>query len=525
MTDAVSASPEFRPLLHFTPPKGWMNDPNGLVHHAGQYHLFYQYYPHDTVWGPMHWGHASSGDLVHWTHRPVALTPDEHGMCFSGSAVVDWQHAFVPECEITTAPRKAECGTLRADMITPLVAFFTRHVPGGSPERDHQSQAMAASRDGGRSWQMRDAAILDNPGLQDFRDPKVFWHAESEHWVMILTEGQELGIYRTQGGADWEKVSVFGAEYGAHDELAWECPDLFPLPVDGRGGADHQSGAESLEERWVLMVGVQRGGPARGSGTQVFIGDFDGIRFTPHQAPETVTWFDQGADCYAAQSWSDHPGERLVIGWMSNWLYAHETPTGDWRGAMTIPRALSLARDEGGKGYELRQTIPDRVRDSAMALDALVVPRKPAPGSVLALGEAEAALAEFRLDLAPGAAVVLRPFGDDSLIYRLEGLDSSLAVTVERTAPRDLGGDPYGDPCVNDSAALSEHFPHRTQYHLPAGPRIACQLLRDRCSAELFIDDGRLVITELAFPNEALPMTLSVEQGEVGLGAVSGRHW
>jgi fructan beta-fructosidase len=272
-----------------------------------------------------------------------------------------------------------------------------------------------------------------------------------------------------------------------------------------------------LEERWVLMVGVQQCGPAGGSGTQVFIGDFDGIRFTPQQAPETVTWFDHGADCYAAQSWSDHPGERLVIGWMSNWLYAHQTPTGDWRGAMTIPRALSLTRDEQGEGHVLRQAIPDRVRDSALALDAVVVPRRPAPGSVLELGEAEAALAEFRLDLAPGAAVVLRPFGDDSLVYRLEYLDTGLVVSVERAAPP--------DPEASQADALSEHFPHRSHYHLPAGQRIACQLLRDRCSAELFIDDGRLVITELAFPNEPLPILLSVEQGDVGLSAVSGRHW
>ncbi|WP_458526986.1 glycoside hydrolase family 32 protein [Onishia taeanensis] len=531
MTDAVSSSPACRPLLHFTPPKGWMNDPNGLVHHAGQYHLFYQYYPDDTVWGPMHWGHASSGDLVHWTHRPVALVPDERGMCFSGSAVVDWEHAFVAECEITTTPRKAECGTLRADMVTPLVAFFTRHVPGGAPERDHQSQAMAVSQDGGRSWQAREASILDNPGLQDFRDPKVFWHAESEHWVMILTEGQQLGIYRTQGGADWEKVSTFGAEYGAHDDLAWECPDLFPLPVEGTGdvgqpgddGAGGDDGVAAMEERWVLMVGVQRCGPAGGSGTQVFIGDFDGIRFTPHQAPETVTWFDVGADCYAAQSFSDHPGERLVIGWMSNWLYAHETPTGDWRGAMTIPRALSLHRDEHRKdaGYVLRQALPDRVRDSAVALDALVVPRQPAPGSVLALGEAEAALAEFQIELAPGAAVALRPFGDDSLIFRLARGDTGLVVTVERAAPSGLSGE-LGD---NDSPALLAHFPHRTHYPLPAGPRIACQLLRDRCSAELFLDHGRLAITELVFPGEPLAMTLSVERGDVGLGAVSGWHW
>ncbi|WP_192036215.1 glycoside hydrolase family 32 protein [Halomonas sp. YLGW01] len=513
MTDAASSSPEFRPLLHFTPPKGWMNDPNGLVHHAGQYHLFYQYHPDDTAWGPMHWGHASSRDLVHWTHRPVALTPDERGMCFSGSAVVDWRHAFVPECEITTAPRKTECGTLRADMVTPLVAFFTRHLPGGSPERDHQSQAMAASRDGGRSWQVREAAILDNPGLQDFRDPKVFWHAQSEHWVMILSEGQELGIYRTRGGAGWKKVSVFGAEFGAHDALAWECPDLFPLPImKGEG-----TGLESGEERWVLMVGVQRCGPAGGSGTQVFIGDFDGIRFTPHQAPETVTWFDKGADCYAAQSFSDHPGERLVIGWMSNWLYAHQTPTGDWRGAMTIPRTLSLHREEGSERYVLHQAIPDRVRDSAAALDALIVPRRPPPGSMLELGEAEAALAEFQLTLATGAAVALRPFGDDSLIVRLEGVGAGLDITVERTAPVEVD--------VAAAADLIEHFPHRTRHFLPGGRRIACQLLRDRCSAELFIDEGRLVITELAFPSVPLAMTLSVEQGEVGLGAVSGRHW
>jgi len=299
-----------RPLLHFTPPANWLNDPNGLVYYAGKYHLFYQYHPHSLDWGPMHWGHATSANLLDWEHQPTALAPDENGMIFSGSAVVDWRN---------TAGFGAEA----------LAAIFTHHLEPGHLE----SQSLAFSLDQGQTWQKYSGnPALPNPGLRDFRDPKVFWH--NDHWVMCLAAGREIRFYASPNLKDWNFSGVFALKNEPLNGV-WETPDLFPLPVAGTNPI-----------RWVLTLSQSAEAPAGGSGSRCCIGYFDGSTF---QA-ESTHWLDYGPDFYAPQSWSDTPdGRRITLGWMSNWQYARQTPApGGWRGMFSLPRELRLVTTENG---------------------------------------------------------------------------------------------------------------------------------------------------------------------------------
>lgn len=303
-TDAPYREP-FRPQYHYTPPCGWMNDPNGLVYYEDEYHLFYQFNPADIVWGPMHWGHAVSRDLVHWETLPIALYPDEIGPIWSGSVVVDAQNTsgLVPGGG--------------------LVAVYSY---------ENQSQGVAYSTDAGRSW----VKYAGNPVIRaladDFRDPKVFWYEPSEQWIMVIAAGHEVQVFASPDLLEWEMTSRFT---GGHVVGVWEVPDLFPLEIEG-------------ETKWVLLVSVGAMAPAGGGGVQYFIGDFDGQSFTPDD-PSTILWLDYGPDNYAGTIWNNAPDDqRIYIGWMSNWLYAAATPTSIWRGTSTLPRELRLVRTPEG---------------------------------------------------------------------------------------------------------------------------------------------------------------------------------
>lgn len=309
-----------RPQFHFSPKEKWMNDPNGMVYHKGEYHLFYQYYPDSTVWGPMHWGHTVSTDLVHWTHLPIALYPDSLGMIFSGSAVAD---------------EKNSSGFGTPDN-PPLAAIFTYHATEKEKQgrNDYQTQGLAYSVDNGRTWTKYDSnPVIKNPGMRDFRDPKVFWHEGSKKWVLILVAGDHAELYGSQDLKSWSKLSEFGKEYGAHGGV-WECPDLFQLTVEGEP-----------TQKWVMIININPGGPNGGSGTQYFLGEFDGEEFTCDTEKTKTSWIDYGPDNYAGITWSNAPGDRKIfIGWMSNWAYAQLVPTSPWRSANTIPRELKLVR-------------------------------------------------------------------------------------------------------------------------------------------------------------------------------------
>lgn len=311
----------FRPQYHFTPVSKWMNDPNGLVYENGVYHLFYQYYPDAIVWGPMHWGHATSKDLVHWEHQPIALFPDELGYIFSGSAVVDSKNT-------------SGLGSLDTP---PLIAIYTYHDPKGEQQgrTDFQYQGLAYSLDHGATWEKyeNNPIIPNENSIRDFRDPKVFWNEQLNAWTVVLVAGDHMQLWNSSNLLDWEFMSDFGKDVGAHGGV-WECPDLFELKVEGTD-----------QSKWVLLISINPGAPNGGSGTQYFVGDFDGTRFTTDQ--NESKWIDLGTDNYAGVTYNGlGDDKRVIIGWMSNWSYAQETPTKKWRSAMTLPRQLGLKKVE-----------------------------------------------------------------------------------------------------------------------------------------------------------------------------------
>ena len=319
---------DYRPNFHFTPPLHWMNDPNGLVYYKGEYHLFYQYNPGGSTWGPMNWGHAISTDLFNWQDLSIALTPDNLGTIFSGSAVVD---------SLNTS------GFQSGDEL-PLVAIYTS-------AGTMQSQSVAYSNDKGRNWtKYSNNPVLPNHGVNDFRDPKVSWYAPLNRWIMALATGNKISFYSSADLKSWTFESDFGIGFGAHGGV-WECPDLFQMKVEGTN-----------LKKWVLIVSINPGGPNGGSATQYFTGNFDGKTFT---ADSNVTsWVDYGTDNYAGVTYSNLPtadGRRIMIGWMSNWNYAGLVPTTSWRSTMTVPRVVTLI--QYGTSFKLRFNPVDELKN------------------------------------------------------------------------------------------------------------------------------------------------------------------
>ncbi|MDR0895619.1 MAG: glycoside hydrolase family 32 protein [Prevotellaceae bacterium] len=440
----------YRPAYHFTPASGWMNDPNGMVYVDGEYHLFYQYNPADIVWGPMHWGHAVSTDLMHWTHLPVALYPDSLGTIFSGSAVIDKEN---------TAGFGANA----------LVAIFTS--AGKS-----QTQSIAYSTDRGRTFTKYAGNPVLTDSVPDFRDPKVFWYEPLKRWTMILAVGQEMRIYSSPDLKAWTYRSSFGAGQGAHGGV-WECPDLFELPGEGTD-----------ETRWVLLCNLNPGGPFGGSGTQYFTGTFDGNSFTNEAPGEVTKWMDWGKDNYATVTWSNAPRQRrIALGWMSNWQYADKVPTQHFRSANTVPRDLSLYRRADGGIY--LQSAPSSelfaLRGKAKKQAAITVDRTYNVGELLA---------------------------DTDGVYELEMTLTDLTAEVAGFALFNDGGDRvdcyynqmeralYFDRTKSGPTAFSPDFPAVTSAPVEQGDTLSLRLLVDRASIELFINGGREVMTNLVFP-------------------------
>jgi len=354
-----------RPKIHFTPRQGWMNDPNGMVYNNGVYHLFYQHNPDASVWGPMHWGHATSRDMITWKHEPIALYPDSLGTIFSGSAVVD----------VNNTSGLAPKGKI------PLVAIFTYHnqAMADKGRNDFQSQGIAYSIDNGATWQKYTSnPVLKNPGIRDFRDPKVMWHAPTRRWIMTLAVLDRIHFYSSPNLKEWKKESEFGKDAGAHGGV-WECPDLFPIQVEGK-------------TIWTLLVNLNPGGPNKGSATQYFLGSFDGHRFSPLSTQ--TQWLDYGPDEYAGVTWSNTGNRRLFIGWMSNWMYANQVPTETWRSACTIPRELRLVKL--GAGYKLA-SMP--VHELSKYSQQPLVYNYPNASKGLSIGEASAGVLPCRIDL------------------------------------------------------------------------------------------------------------------------------
>jgi fructan beta-fructosidase len=462
----------FRPQYHFSPAVNWTNDPNGLVYYDGEYHLFYQYNPFGDTWGHMSWGHAVSPDLVRWEHLPVAIPETDGVMAFSGSAVVDWKN--------TTG--------FGRDGKPPLVALYT-----GYREADkNQSQYVAYSTDRGRTWTRYAKNPVIDIGSTEFRDPRVFWYEPQRKWIMVLSLAAErrMRFYGSPDLKQWTQLSEFGPA-GATGGV-WECPDLFELPVDG----------DPKNTRWVLIVNLNPGAIAGGSGTQYFVGRFDGTRFVADDA--TTRWADYGKDFYAAVSWSDVPaadGRRLWIGWMNNWLYGNQIPTSPWRSAQSLPRALSLKKTADGirlaqepvAELEKLRGMPIRVEAQAIPAGTMSLASKGVSGRALEI------VAEFDA----GSA---RQFG--------------LKVRTGRSEETVVGIDPGAGQVFVDrtKSGIVDFKPGFTGRHsapitIDKG-RVRLHVFVDWSSVEVFAQDGTAVITDQVFP--------AGESGGVELYAVGG---
>jgi len=451
---------KYRPYLHFAPKKNWMNDPNGMVYFEGEYHLFFQYNPNDSVWGPMHWGHAVSKDMISWEELDIALYPDENGTIFSGSAVVDWEN--------TTGFFQEKPG---------IVAIFTHHldsVEGGPPT---QSQSLAYSHDKGRTWtKYEENPVLSHQTKIDFRDPKVFWNKETNKWVMVLATGQTISFYTSTNLIDWEFESEFGDDHGSHDGV-WECPDLFKLSVE-----------DSKEEKWVLLVSIGDNPQFNnGSRTQYFIGEFDGSTFTPDHS--SVKWLDFGKDNYAGVSFSDLPkedGRRIYLGWMSNWRYANEVPTGDWRSQMTLPRELSL-RKSGGDYKVIQHPVKELAAYFSQIEEIHNVsvsdngPKKYSmKGSYL-----EIILNLERVN-ASQFGITLHHTKEQSTSITFDSTEKVMSLNRQKSGEIDF----------------STNFPHDQKLKMENINNIELRIVIDSSSVELFVNDGEYALTSLIYPDE-----------------------
>lgn len=457
---------QYRPQIHFTPPAKWMNDPNGMVYFEGEYHLFYQYYPNSTVWGPMHWGHAVSKDMLHWEHLPVALYPDSLGCIFSGSAVVDINNT----------------SGLGKDGKTPMLAIFTYHdfVGEKAGRNTFQNQGIAFSNDKGRTWEKFNGnPVLKNPGIRDFRDPKVQWYEPSKKWIMTLATLDCITFFSSPDLKNWTKESEFGKGVGGHGGV-WECPDLFPLKVDGTG-----------DEKWVLLVSINPGGPNGGSATQYFVGNFNGKVFQNENKSAEPRWIDYGKDNYAGVTWSGIPksdGRRIFLGWMSNWQYATIVPTIVWRSAMTLPRELKLENHPADGFALIGYPVIEFENQGAKWENLQTQPQKFAANSPakFVLGDGDA----FDLSLDLDMSVT-----DQTTIQLSNSQNETFDIILDRTNQqcrinRNLSG----------KTTFSAAFP--TDIKAPASIKdtVSVRIVIDQSSVELFLNKGRLQVTNIVFP-------------------------
>lgn len=448
-TPDIMADEKFRPEYHHTPAWGWMNDPNGMFYKDGVWNLYYQWNPYGSMWGNMTWGHSTSTDLVNWKHEGTAISADGLGTIFSGSCVVDKDN--------TAGFGKGA-----------VVAFYTS-------AGENQTQSMAYSTDGGKTFTKYDGNPVIVADVPDFRDPHVFWHEATGRWVMILAAGQEMRIYSSADLKAWTYESSFGLGYGAHGGV-WECPDLFELPVEG-----------TKEKKWVLICNINPGGPAGGSATQYFTGTFDGHKFTCDTEPGVTKWMDYGKDHYATVSFDNAPdGRRVVIGWMSNWQYANQLPTTQFRSANTIARDVYLYRYEG---TEYMASRPVKEMDAARGKAVVSTSLTLGSHTVDKLFDTPRSTYEINLDMQPanGSTVTMtlgNAKGEDvTVIYD----DAKGTLTVDR---RNAG-----------DKAFSELFPAVTSAPVH-GKLTGLRVFVDRCSIEVFGNDGKTVLTNLVFPAE-----------------------
>ncbi len=448
-----------RPLLHFAPPQGFMNDPNGLVYHRGRFHLFYQHNPYAPVWGHMSWGHAVGPSLLDWEDRPVALLEQSDHMIFSGSAVVDFENT-------------AGFGT------DALVAVYTAHY-----RDDREAQCLAYSTDDGEHWTFFEGnPVLMDPERPHVRDPQVFWYEPGAYWVMAVAraDDRQVAFYASDDLKRWELLSAFGPVGCWREAPHWECPTLLELPVVGTN-----------RTHWLLKVDVDGGALTGGSGAQYFTGHFDGVRFVPDDPTETVRWVDAGPDFYAAQAFNHMPDGRSVwLGWMNNWRYANALPTSLWRGMLTIPRELALVEVDGR--YHLAQHLCRECYVRMQPVEA------PPIGRSFPLSEAGL----LRLRLRTDGQWHARLFAG-----------TTQGVVVGHDAQNHCF---FLDRRAAGQTDFSPDFPARFEAPLPPDvpEELVLEILFDRYSVEVFAPQARLVLSALVFPGPGDRAGVIQDEGE-----------
>ena len=446
----VSNREKYRPVYHFSPAYGWMNDPNGMFYKDGVYHLFYQHNPYGSMWGNMHWGHATSTDLVTWEHHGDAISPDALGTIFSGSCVVD----------------KDNTAGFGAGAV---IAFYTS-------ASDRQVQSMAYSLDNGKTFKKYARNPILTSTQRDFRDPKVIWHEDTKKWIMVLAVGQEMEIYSSADLKSWTLESKFGEGQGAHGGV-WECPDLLELPVEG-----------TELKKWVLVCNLNPGGPFGGSATQYFVGTFDGKRFV-NESPAVTKWMDWGKDHYATVTWSDAPdNRRIAIAWMSNWQYANDVPTSQYRSSNSVPRDLSLFTVDGETYLQSAPSpellaLRDASKKRSFKVNGTRTIKEMIPGNDGAY-EIELTIENQHADV-----IGFRLYNDKGEEVDMQYDMKEKKFSMDRRKSGDVG--------------FNENFPMLTWTAIESGKdELKLRLFVDKSSVEAFGDGGRFVMTNQVFPSE-----------------------
>ena len=479
----------YRPSYHFTPLYGWMNDPNGMVYKDGEYHLYFQYNPYGSKWGNMHWGHAVSRDLIHWEHLDPAIARDPVGHIFSGSSVVD----------------KKNTAGFGKDAI---IAIYTNN----SVNHD-EVQCIAYSNDNGRTFTKYEGNPVLTPfdGLKDFRDPKVFWYEKDKCWFMIVSADKETRFYKSKNLKKWDYVSAFGKGLG-QQPCQYECPDFFQLPVNG----------DEKNKKWVMTMNINPGCWFGGSATEYFVGDFDGKNFTCPDANE-VKWLDWGKDHYATVTFSNTGNRVLAITWMSNWQYANLTPFKQNRGANGLPRELKLY-EKNGKYYISEDVAPEALalRKSTKELGSQTVEGEKAFARATSGMEGAFEIeADVTADANGIAGIELyNNKRERTLIYIdmkegkvvMDRTESGLTDFGKQSVPHDieLAWDKQRAAEGKQPARIENSINYKNDFALATwAPLSLCQegkktfhldIFADKSSIELFVDGGRIAMTNLVFP-------------------------
>lgn len=421
---------KYRPVYHHTPAWGWMNDPNGMFYKDGVWHLYFQYNPYGSQWENMTWGHSTSTDLIHWTFQGAPIEADAWGTIFSGSAVVDHNN--------TAGFGKGA-----------VVAMYTS-------AGENQTQSIAYSNDNGQTFTKYDGNPVLTSNTPDYRDPHVFWNEDIKRWNMIMAEGQHMDIYSSADLKEWKLESQFGAEYGNHGGV-WECPDLMKMKVRGTD-----------QYKWMLICNINPGGPFGGSATQYFVGQFDGHKFTCESAPEVTKWMDYGKDHYATVTFDNAPdGRRVAMAWMSNWQYANQVPTMQYRSANSVPRDLDLYEYQG-------QTYCGVTPSPELAAAR---PKK----ATKTLTEA----CEMVVTLKGNATITLANDKGEQVVMTYDEKSRTFAMDRTKSGQKEFS---------DDFAALTVAPVH--------GKMSQLRLFIDRSSIEAFDADGKMAMTNLVFPTK-----------------------